>query len=308
MRRRDFLKATGAAFGLAAVGVPGLLGARPASALRLTLVHTNDVHSHLEPKAEGEFAGLGGAPARSSFIERLRGENDHVLLLDAGDTIQGTPYFNLFQGEPEMRAMSAQGYVASTIGNHEFDGGMEQLAHILTEHARFPFLNANYDFRNTPMQGITRESLLLEREGLRIGLLGLGIKLEGLVSSSLYGETRYLDPIAHGRRVAQRLRHDEGADFIICLSHISIGSHTPRPGEEPGDRQVIDAVPEIDVILGGHNHLLLRRPLRHERPTGAGYVNQVGWAGTHMGVLHFDVFGRGQTDLVEAHVAAAGRK
>ncbi|MCB2155854.1 metallophosphoesterase [bacterium] len=304
MRRRDFLKAAGGAVGLLALGSPGMLMAKPASALRLTLVHTNDVHSHLEPKSEGEYAGLGGAPARSAMIDRFRAENDHVLLLDAGDTIQGTPYFNLFQGEPEMRAMSAQGYVASTIGNHEFDPGMERLAEIIDKYADFPFLNANYDFTNTPMQGKTRESILLERDGLVIGLFGLGIKLEGLVSTNLYGETRYLDPIEEARRVARRLRLEEGADFVICLSHINIGRRKPHADEEPGDRQLIQAVPEIDVVLGGHNHVLLREPERYERASGPGFVNQVGWAGTHLGVLQFDIFDRQKIELASAGPAA----
>ena len=305
MKRREFLKTTAGAVGLAAIGMPALLHARPASALRLTIVHTNDVHSHLEPKSEGEFAGLGGAPARSAVIERLRGENEHVLLLDAGDTIQGPPYFNLFQGEPEMRAMSAQGYVASTIGNHEFDPGMERLADVIRDYANFPFLNSNYDFRNTPMEGLTRESLLIERAGMKIGLFGLGIKLEGLVSGRLFGETRYLDPIASARRAARRLRHEEGADFIVCLSHINILTRDQRHEDaEPGDRDLIREVPEIDVILGGHNHVLLARPEVTPRPGGPGYVNQAGWAGTHLGILHFDVYGRDKKELAGAALEA----
>ncbi|MDK2970491.1 MAG: 5-nucleotidase [Candidatus Sumerlaeota bacterium] len=299
MKRRDFLRFGGATAAALLLAGPEAF-ARPASALRLTLLHTNDVHSHLEPRDSGRFAGLGGAPARMALIEKVRAANPHVLLLDAGDIFQGTPYFNLYNGLPEIEAMNLQGYAAGTIGNHDFDAGIERLAELARDTARFPFLNANYDFAGTPMEGLSRESLVIERDGLRIGLFGLGIKLAGLVSSRLYGATQYRDPIADARRVARRLRHDDGCDFIVCLSHINI-KKAGGADDEPGDRDLITAVPEIDVILGGHNHILLETPEAYERPgASTGFVNQTGWAGTHIGVLQFDVYGRGKSELANA--------
>ncbi|MBX3729578.1 MAG: metallophosphatase [Candidatus Sumerlaeia bacterium] len=306
MNRREFLRLSALAAAGMAVGTPADLFASPASALRLTLLHTNDVHSHLEPMSTGRYAGLGGAPARSALVNRLRQINPHVLLCDAGDIFQGTAYFNLFEGEPEILSMNRMGYVASAVGNHDFDAGIERLAELAGNVAQFPFIASNYDFADTPMEGLAHDTMVIERDGLRIGLLGLGIKLEGLVSGRLYGATKYLDPIAHAQRAARHLRHEQRCEFIVCLSHANINSAENRD-REPGDRDVIREVPEIDVILGGHNHILLAEPERFERPGAApGWVNQTGWAGTHLGVLQFDVYGRGKNELAAAGPVAAG--
>jgi 5'-nucleotidase len=304
MKRRRFLG--GSLASLAALQASAL-PAKPPSALRLTLLHTNDVHSHLEPKSGGEYAGLGGAAARSAVIRKVRSEHKNVLLLDSGDILQGTPYFNLFHGEPEMKVMSAQGYVASTVGNHDFDAGIERLAELAAKHMNFPFLCSNYDFSNTPMKELTRDWIIVQTEGLRIGLFGLGIKLDGLVPAKSYGETRYLNPLEQARRVASRLRNDERCDFIIGLSHVNlwgVGERQSVTGE-PGDHDLIREVPEIDVILSGHNHILLGGAERIERAQAPGYVNQVGWAGTHFGLLQFDVYGRGRRELASSGVLAA---
>jgi 5'-nucleotidase len=305
MRRRDFLLTTAAAgAGAALLGAAEPAPAKPASALRLTILHTNDVHSHLEPMERGQFAGIGGAPARASFVAAQRRAHANVLLLDAGDILQGTPYFNLFHGEPEIAAMNAMGYDAAAIGNHEFDAGIERLGELARDHMKFPFLCANYDFTGTPMEGLARDSMVIERDGLRIGLLGLGIRLDGLVLPRLYTGTRYLDPIEAARRAAVHLREEEKADFIICLSHLSLGSARRAAGtnNDPGDRDLIHAVPQIDLILGGHNHFLLPTPEVHWRggDHAPGYIAQAGWAGTHMGVLQFDIHARGQVELARA--------
>jgi 5'-nucleotidase len=308
MSRRHFL-AAGAAIGAAAsLPRPLLAGAetspKPDSALRLTILHTNDVHSHLEPMPSGEFEGMGGAPGRSQFIKAMRARNRNVLLLDAGDMFQGTPYFNLFTGEAELEVMNAMGYDAGTIGNHEFDAGVERLGEVIAKHARFPILNCNYGLDNTPLKGLTREYHVMEKEGLRIGLLGVGIALKGLVPDRWIGETEYRDPIANARRVAQVLRNDERCDFIIALSHISIDG--AERGTQPGDRILIREVPEINLIIGGHNHFLLPAPEASWRgkEEGMGYVAQAGWGGTHIGILEFDVYSRGKRELSAARVAA----
>lgn len=309
MKRRDFLRTTLGTAGAAALtgfGAPLVLAKSP-SALRLTIIHTNDVHSHMEPMAMGKYAGLGGAPARAALIEKIRGASDHVLLLDAGDIIQGTAYFNLFQGEPEFRAMSMQRYDAAAIGNHDFDAGLDRLADLIDNFANFPMLCANYDFSDTPVKGKTRDSIVKEIDGARVGIFGLGIKLQGLVSGRMFGDTQYLDPIENAKRVALQLRHDEKCDFIICLSHLNVRGRDD-PGSqmgEAGDRDLIVEVPEIDVILGGHNHYRLTE--RFDRVgSGTGYINQTGWAGTHLGVLQFDLFDKQMARLANhSHMAVA---
>lgn len=316
MNRRNFLKGSAAAVAggatlLGACRLPGASTAPavapvPASALRLTILHTNDMHSHLEPADSGRFAGYGGAPARATLVRQWREREKNLLLLDSGDVFQGTPYFNIYEGEPDILAMNMMGYVASTVGNHEFDAGIERMA-AMFRLAQFPFLCANYDFTDTPVAGLTKESMVIERDGLRIGLFGLGIKLAGLVLPRWYGETKYLDPVANAQRVAKQLRHDEKCDFIICLSHINLEE---KGGEEftPGDRTLIREVPEIDLILGGHNHNLLPHPevSWRGRDNTMGYVAQAGWAGTHVGCLQFDIYGRDQRELSYTRNLAVG--
>jgi 5'-nucleotidase len=299
MKRREFLTATMGAGALMALA-PGQLLAKPASALRLTIVHSNDVHSWLEPMDSGEFAGLGGAPARAAYVRAIRDRHPHVLVLDVGDMFQGTPYFNLFQGEPEILAMNSIGYDAGTVGNHDFDAGIDRLAELLQTKAEFPLLNCNYDFADTPLNGLTKEYMVKEFDGARVGLLGLGIALDGLVKPELCTGTVYREPIADARRVARHLREEERCDFIVALSHINILNHDDPKSkkDEPGDRDLIMEVPEIDVILSGHNHILLPKAEKHERRDALpGYINQAGWAGTHMGLLHFDLYDRRKQSL-----------
>ena len=296
MNRRHFLQSS-AALGLACAAAPaGLLAApaKPASALRLTLLHTNDTHSRIDPMDTGEHEGLGGVAGRKTMVDAWRAREKHVLLLDAGDVLQGTPYFNLFKGEPEFKAMNELGYLASAIGNHEFDAGIERLAELVGGHARFPFLCCNYGLENTPLLGKVKEYMIQEVDGLRVGILGLGIKLEGLVFPGFYGEVQYRDPIADATRVAGVLKNDEKCDFIIALSHLNIQSRSEGTYKDPqpGDRDLIRSVPEINAIIGGHNHWLLPEPERAYRGEKhpMGYVAQVGWAGTHLGVMQFDLF------------------
>lgn len=305
MNRRSFLRASLGTLGLIAAGAPAVAKPKPAMATRLTILHTNDVHSHLDPAESGDYAGMGGAPARARLIEQYRRREKSVLLLDAGDMFQGTPYFNIFRGEPELKAMSAVRYDAGTIGNHEFDAGIDRLAEVVRDHAKFPLLNGNYDFSDTPMAGLTRETLVLERDGVRIGLFGLGIRLEGLVLKGSYGDTRYRTPMPEARRLARQLRTDEKCDLVICLSHLNILN--AEKDREPGDRDLIAEVPEIDVILGGHNHFHLTTPeARWRRDAPMGFIGQAGWAGTHIGVMQFDLFDGKRRELANASMAPAG--
>ena len=196
LNRRNFIKKTAIGGGLIATG------AFPYSSLAgekkhvLTILHTNDVHSRLEafPDDGGKLAGLGGIAARSALINKIRAEEEHVLLLDAGDIFQGTPYFNLYKGEPEIKAMSMMGYDACTMGNHDFDAGVEGFARQLP-HAKFPVLVANYGFTNTALEGKTQPYTIIKKGGIQIGIFGLGIELQGLVAERDYGNVVYNDPV-----------------------------------------------------------------------------------------------------------------
>lgn len=282
MQRRSFVKKAGlGTFLLGAGGFPlELLAdrARP-ELVRLTILHTNDVHSRIEPFDSGRNAGKGGAARRAAMIRKIRQEAEHVLLLDAGDIFQGTPYFNFFGGELEFKLMSEMGYDAATIGNHDFDAGIEGLARQL-KHADFPFLIANYDFSNTVMHGKTKPYQIFERGPLKIGVFGVGIELDGLVPKALFKDTRYQNPVTRANEVATQLREDEKCDYVICLSHL---------GFQYRERKVSDVVlaensRNIDLIIGGHTHTFLEEPLLLKNRVGEPVmVNQAGWAGILLG-------------------------
>ncbi len=265
---------------------------------KLVILHTNDVHSRLDPfpMDESKNAGLGGVAARADLIKRIRAMEEHVLLLDSGDIFQGTPYFNYYKGEPEIKAMSMMGYDASTMGNHDFDGGMENFATQL-KHATFPIINCNYDFNNTVLEGKTIPYKIIQKGKIKVGILGVGIKLNGLVPDKLYGNTKYLDPIEKANETAALL-HKKGCDFIICLSHL---------GDKYNDNQVSDEVLaescfDIDLIISAHTHKLFEKPRVYTNKKGNDtVVNQVGWAGMYLGRLDFSFYGRKIKKLTQSH-------
>lgn len=250
---------------------------------KLVILHTNDVHSRIEPfPMDGsKYAGLGGAARRAALIEKIRADHEHVLLLDAGDIFQGTPYFNLYHGEIDMKLMSEMKYDAATIGNHDFDAGLEGLYNSLT-FANFSLINCNYDFSNTIMNGKTVPYKIFEKGKMKIGVLGVGIEMRGLVPDDLFGETIYLDPIDNANRIAVLLKQEEKCDLIICLSHL---------GWKYNDEKVSDEVlaaksRNIDLIIGGHTHTFFESPMSYKNADGEEViVNQVGWAGIFLGEL-----------------------
>lgn len=260
-------------------------GAAPA---KLTVLHTNDVHSRLEPfpMDGGRNQGLGGVAARAALIRKIREEEDHVLLLDAGDIFQGTPYFNLYKGEPEIRAMSAMGYDACTIGNHDFDAGLENLANQLTRHANFPMLVSNYDFSRTPMEGKSIPYKIFRKGRLKIGVFGIGIEMHGLVPDNLYKETKYLDPLQKANEVASMLKQGKDCDMIICLSHLG---YQYKTANIISDEILAKETENIDLIIGGHTHTFLDKPVVVKNRKGNDTViNQVGFAGIILGRLDFE--------------------
>lgn len=283
MKRRTFLNRLAWTTALAPLSNLPLRAASGLSATRLTILHTNDWHSHIEPFPldGGRNAGKGGAARRAALIDAIRQQEEHVLLLDAGDIWQGTPYFNVFGGELEFKLMSAMRYDAATLGNHDFDAGLDGLLK-QWPLAQFPFVICNYDFSQTPLAGKTQPSLVLERGPLRIGILGVGIELDGLVPPALYAGTRYLDPIEPAIAEADRLVNEEKCDYVICLSHLGF-----RYGNEKvDDIKLAKASRNIDLIIGGHTHTFLGQPVTEMNQEGQPVqINQVGFGGLYLGRL-----------------------
>ncbi len=245
----------------------------------LTILHTNDVHSRIEPFESGRYKGLGGIAKRASLIQNVRKEQEHVLLLDAGDMFQGTPYFNYFGGELEFKLMQQLQYDAATIGNHDFDAGIDGL-HKQLKHIKFPLLSANYDFQDTVMNGSVNPYKIFQKKDIRVGVLGIGIELEGLVPKRHYKATRYLDPIKKANYYASILKDDEKCDFVICLSHLGYEYKTNKVS----DVVLAKASKNIDLIIGGHTHTFLNQPTVVQNAEGEEVlINQVGWAGIILG-------------------------
>lgn len=282
MKRRSFIKNITQS-GVALYAGPWLAGAMTApETVKLTILHTNDVHSRLDPfpKDGSRNSGKGGAARRAALIKNIRAEEENVLLLDAGDIFQGTPYFNFFGGEIEMKVMSQMGYDAATIGNHDFDGGVDGLVSQL-KHCSFPLLSANYDFSDTALNGQTQPVQIFDKGGLKIGVFGLGIKLDGLVPEELYKGTRYLDPLSAARDQASYLKNERKCDYVICLSHLG---YKYRNENKPSDHILASQSTDIDMIIGGHTHTFLARPtLLNNRNDEPVIVNQVGWGGLYLG-------------------------
>jgi 5'-nucleotidase len=286
MERRTFIRQTGIVAGAAAVS-PSLISAAGKKDLKLVILHTNDTHSNIDPFPDNhaKYPGMGGVSRRATLIEQVRNEEDYVLLLDSGDIFQGTPYFNKFKGVLEMKVLSEMKYDVVTLGNHDFDIGLKGFKKA-KEHAAFPFVNANYDFSMTCLKDEIIPHTVLKRGRLKIGIFGLGIDFAGLVSSGNTGGTIYRDPIAAAQEQVRQLR-EKSCDLIICLSHL--GYDYPTDPQKVSDRILAASTEGIDIILGGHTHTFLEKPVVLPNKSGKDVViNQVGYGGLYLGRL--DVF------------------
>lgn len=269
--------------------------------LQLTILHTNDMHSRIEPFPDGSKreANLGGMARRAALIAEIRKQSPHVLLLDAGDIFQGTPYFNYFGGELEFKLMSQMGYDAATLGNHDFDNGLEGLERMLP-HAKFPFLSANYDFSRTLLKNRFQPYKIFRKGPLKIGVFGLGIQLKGLVPEQLTGGTQYQDPIGIAKEMVQELQ-GKGCHLIICLSHLGYKYNE----DKVSDQKLAQAVEGIDLIIGGHTHTFMDQPQALRQANGhETLIHQVGWAGMRLGRVDY-VFEKNKKKVMQDSASIA---
>ena len=254
---------------------------------KITILHTNDVHSHIDPfpKNDPLNPSGGGVIARANLINLVKKDNPHTLVLDAGDVFQGTPYFNFFGGELELKLMSKMGYNASTLGNHEFDNGMEKLSKVL-KHANFSFLNSNYTLKNTPLENKIKSHEIFNINGIKIGVFGLGIELEGLVEKKLYKGIEYLNPIEISKDISDDLKYNHNCDLIICLSHL--GFSYSKNKNIMCDLILAKQTKNIDLIIGGHTHTFLDEPVKVKNLENKDVIiNQVGCFGINLGKIDF---------------------
>ncbi|MBN8642576.1 MAG: metallophosphatase [Flavobacteriales bacterium] len=289
MKRRTFIKNTAASSAFLTLGGLSLSSFTSTDVKKITILHTNDVHSYIDPfpKDHPRNPNMGGVARRAALIENIRQENPNVLLLDAGDIFQGTPYFNYYGGELEFKLMSMMKYDVATIGNHDYDNGLEGLLAQLP-HAKFDFVSSNYDFKNTILDGYIKPYKILTIDGVKIGIFGLGVALDGLVDKKNCKETVYNDPIEIATDMSQKLKHEHKCDLVICLSHIGF-----KYKEDPNkvcDLILANKTKDIDLIIGGHTHTFLDKPVIEKNSEGKEVlINQVGCYGLNLGRIDFYV-------------------
>lgn len=282
MKRREFVA------GLVGGAVCGgmVQTSLAASTNKVTILHTNDTHSRIDPFAGGRYKGMGGIARRAALIASIKKAHPATLVVDAGDIFQGTPYFNIFRGQLELKTMSMAGYDVATLGNHDFDLGSAWMLKMVQQHASFSFVSANYEFSQSAAKKLIQPYQIKVVNGWRIGFFGLGVRFRGLVSQSLHKGVVYQPPVAVARQVAATLRSKHRCDAVVALSHLGYSGFDG----EVGDRDLAKQVPGIDVIIGGHTHTFLKKPTVVMAPDGRQtHIVQVGHSGIYLGQidLHF---------------------
>jgi len=249
----------------------------------ISILHTNDTHSQIDPlPANDANAGKGGVARRATLVKRVRKENPNTLLVDAGDVLQGTPYFNFYKGEVEYKAMSAIGYDVGTLGNHEFDNGVEALAKALT-FANFDIVSANYDVKGTVLEQRVKRYVVKTLAGIRVGLFGLGVSPVALITPDNFKGVTYIDPVIAARDVVKILRDEERCALVVCMSHLGYNADA-----KSGDSFVASQVDGIDFIASGHTHTFMKEPVTQTQPCGAKTtIFQVGKSGIYVGRVDF---------------------
>ena len=298
INRRRFLKSsliTGAALavpsslvspkGWSALAEPLLDVA--AGEVLITILHTNDTHSQIDPVSESDktWGGKGGVARRATLVKRIRKESPNTLMVDAGDVFQGTPYFNFYKGEVEYKSMSLIGYDVVTLGNHDFDNGVNALAAAM-KFANFDFVSTNYDVRGTVLEARVKSYAVRTLGGVRVGLFGLGISPDNLITPQNFQGVKYMDPVQMARGVVRLLREQEKCQLVVGMSHL--GYYANPRNNEIGDTQVAAQVSGIDFIASGHTHTFMEKPVLQKNPEGKDtIIFQVGKSGIYVGRIDF---------------------
>ena len=254
--------------------------------IKLVILHTNDPHSQVEPTENSNLktANMGGYARRMGVIEKIRSEENNVLLFDAGDFSQGTPYFNFFNGRVEIDALNRMQYDAGTLGNHEFDNGIDTLAVIL-KNARFPMISSNYEVDNTPIKNQIQPYLILKKFGLKIGIMALNVDPKSLIIESNYRGLVYRDPIEKAQELSAFLKNKKKCDLVICLSHLGSDSTSV----DVNDFTVAHQTKHIDIILGGHSHFLLENVKTNNANGKKVIISQMGKSGLYLGRIDLEL-------------------
>ena len=249
--------------------------------IKITILHTNDTHSQVEPLEKND---MGGYARRMGVIDQIRAEEKNVLLLDAGDYWQGTPYFNFFNGRIEIDAMNRMKYDAVTLGNHEFDNGVDTMLSVLSE-AKFSIISSNYTFENPLLVNMIKPYTILNKDGIRIGIMALGTNPEGLIAKSNFEGVTYADPIVVANEISNILKIEKKCDLVICLSHL---------GDNPTKTQITDfdvvrATKNIDVIIGGHSHQIIENTTEKNIDGKNVIIAQMGKSGQYLGRIDLEL-------------------
>lgn len=232
------------AAGLAGAMFFGSCSTKPEQENRLVILHTNDTHSQIAPLPDG----LGGVMRRKAVIDSVRAAEKNVLLVDAGDAVQGTLYFYLYGGKVEQEIMNILGVDTRILGNHEFDNGIDSLAAVLSLSDANK-ISTNYNLDNTPLAGQFEPYVIKEYGGKRIGIIGINLDPTGIITKGNYEGLEFLPIVATANLTAEKLRKDEGVDAVIALSHIGY-----NPKGLVGDSVLATNSRGIDIIIGGHSH------------------------------------------------------
>jgi len=297
--RKDFLRHLGLlTLGTGVLPASRLFGNPAPRSRTIRILHTNDTHARLDPfpASAGSNGGLGGLARRSTLIRQNRDETPNVLLLDAGDVFQGTPYFNFYSAEPDFKAMSMMGYDAMAIGNHEFDNRVSGFMDV-APHAAFPFLCANYDFGTTPMADVVKPYIVKEIDGLKIGIFGIGVDFAGLVLASHHAGIVFRDPVLYADYYGNFLKYRERCDYVVALTH-----HGYRM-----DVDLAQKTSGIDLIIGGHSHTFLETPESYVNKVGQRVmVTQVGHSGIVLGRIDVTFDDTSRVKAAVAHNSIVG--
>ncbi len=281
LNRRTFLQKSSQAALIAAIGGLPLQSIAANNEIHLTVLHTNDWHSRIEPFAMdgGKWQGQGGAAQRATLIKQIRKETPNILLLDSGDIFQGTPYFNYYHGEVEIALMNEMKYDVVTLGNHDFDAGILALAKA-AQNANFTYLCANYEVKNTELFNHIFNTKVFDFNGLKIGIMGIGIELQGLVPDALWNGVSVLNPLIIANQTAFHLKREQGCHYVICLSHLGLKYDN---SSQPSDVLLAKYTQNIDMILGGHTHTFLDAPIiENNQQNNKVLIHQSGWGGLQL--------------------------